>query len=202
MTFFSDANGEEGRRNLLRSRNTRDNSRRELYYSFFRSELVSNGGGTNQYFGNSTAMSDDFLVVGAPKGKGNDWSTGVVYVYQNISNVWTKHSTLIADDGVRNDEFGNSFGISGGNLIVGAPRDKSAYIFEYDEGSNKWLQTKKLTVTKNHDYFGTTVAISGDTAVVGVPSENVMSPDGTREIDNDIVYIFKKNADGQWTKAN
>lgn len=168
--------------------------------TIYQTKIVPNDGAAKDKFGYSVAISDDFLVVGAANATGNEQNSGVVYLYQNISGVWIEHSKLFAADGEADENFGYSVGISGGNLIVGALRDKSAYIFEYHEDSDAWLQAAKLTVKRDHDYFGISVGISGDTAVVGAPSKyTYLSSLGG---ENDVVYVFKRNSAGCWPQID
>lgn len=81
----------------------------------------------------------------------------------------------LADD----DYFGESVGISGDNIIVGALYDDdlggssgSACIFNCSNGT--WSDYQKMTADDGEtaDNFGTAVAIDGEWAVVGAPYED------------------------------
>jgi hypothetical protein len=100
----------------------------------------------------------------------------------------------IADD----DWFGESVGISGDNIIVGAPYDDdlgggsgSAYIFHLSAGV--WTEDEKLVASDGvaSDNFGEAVAIDGDWAVVGAMLEDQGGSDAGA------AYVFQ-NVGGTW----
>ncbi|MCF7910788.1 FG-GAP repeat protein, partial [Candidatus Pacearchaeota archaeon] len=105
---------------------------------------------------------------------------------------------ITASDGASYDYFGGGVSISGDYAIVGARGDDdkgsqsgSAYFFErtvvvpYSE--------QKITASDgiSYDYFGGGVSISGDYAIVGAYNDV-----------NGSVYIFQKNATGQYEELN
>ncbi len=107
-------------------------------------------------------------------------------------------ATLNVSDGARNDEFGDSVGVSEDTVIVGSPSDDdagsnsgSAYIFDRNQGGDgNWGQIVKLTLSDEGDGFGAAVAISGGTIVVGARLDD----DGGSNSGS--VYIFESNGGG------
>ena len=107
-------------------------------------------------------------------------------------------ATLNVSDGARNDEFGDSVGVSEDTVIVGSPGDDdagpnsgSAYIFDRNQGGDgNWGQIVKLTVSDEGDGFGAAVAISGGTIVVGARLDD----DGG--LNSGSVYILENNGGG------
>ncbi|MDH3328579.1 MAG: FG-GAP repeat protein, partial [Desulfobulbaceae bacterium] len=92
---------------------------------------------------------------------------------------WIQTAKLTADDGVTNDQFGNSIAISGDTIVVGAQSDNgnigSAYVFvKPTTGWADMTQTAKLTADDGaaDDQFGYSVAISGDTVVVSARGDD------------------------------
>ena len=76
------------------------------------------------YFGESVAIGDGTIVVGAKvTQKGSD--SGSVYLFEKSSSgdasSWTQVAKLTADDGAAGDDFGKSVAISDGTIVVGAP---------------------------------------------------------------------------------
>jgi hypothetical protein len=143
-------------------------------------------------------VSVSFNVTAYPV---NDAPTAYLLLYDNKDILEFLENKLTADDGVNNDQFGNSVAISGNTAIIGAYRDDdkggdsgSAYIFENVDGS--WNQVQKLTAIdgSNNDCFGYSVAISGNTAIVGA----------FFDVDNGFnsgsAYIFE-NVDGSWNQV-
>jgi hypothetical protein len=139
-------------------------------------------------FGSSVAISGNTVVVGAPEdpvGTGY-YGQGSAYIFERNrggSNNWGETKKLLASDGGRFDNFGNSVAISGNTVVVGAYGNNigdnsdqgSAYIFERNQGGvNTWGQVKRLLAGDgaSNDGFGSSVAISGETVVVGASYSN------------------------------
>jgi hypothetical protein len=150
-------------------------------YCKLQMKLTVSDGKENDYFGRSTAISGDVLVVGS-----NDEA---VYVFEkNVDNMfmWTQTAKLTADDGASRYAFGQSVDIYGDIIIVGAQLHNTtgaAYIYSRQDGGN-WTQAAKITASDGAegDHFGYTVAASEDLVVVGSTGSS------------DAVYIFEKDA--------
>jgi hypothetical protein len=139
-------------------------------------KLTGFKGAASDFFGQSVAISEDTVVVGAPWDDINSAANqGSVHVFWRSGSSWSQPAVLIAGDGAANDEFGSSVAISEETIVVGAPWDDvgtsgnqgSAYIFWGSRAS--WSQKQKLTAGDGSawDLFGCSVAISNDTLVVG-----------------------------------
>ncbi len=138
------------------------------------------------HFSASIDIDGDLLVAGAPRwGRPPGEGTGTAYVFRRTAQgTWQQEATLTAsnrDDGFQFDQhFGESVGISGGIIAVGAPGadDPQAgdntgmvYIFEHDGQS--WVETARLAPNRPTPggQMGKTLAFSGDTmAVTGLPA--------------------------------
>lgn len=154
-------------------------------------------------FGNSVAISGDTAVVGADYDDvdGNE-DQGSAYIYVRDGASWTQQQKLTASTGVEGDHFGDSVGISGNTVIIGAPGDGlgeptdpgSAYIFV--RNGTIWTEQQRLTPSDGlaEERFGRAVAISGDTAIVGACSGN-FGPD----ISPGAAYVFVHNG-SNWTE--
>src|SRR5215471_10837501 len=142
---------------------------------------------SGQGFGTSVAISGDTIVVGAantsnfadPAAAG----PGAAYVYVMPSGGWhdmTETAKLTASDGKNGDAFGDSVGISGDTIAVGAffAPDQSgnsfagkAYAFVRPGGgwTGSLHETAKLTASDSQllNYMGASVAIAGNTIVAG-----------------------------------
>ncbi|MEM9836828.1 MAG: FG-GAP repeat protein [Bacteroidota bacterium] len=136
-------------------------------------KLTASDGAALDQFGASVAVSNDYAIVGAPV---DDTSQGAVYVFQRTGVNWTEQAKLTASDGAVLDQFGQSVGIAGNYIIVGAGRDDtagsdagSAYIFNLV--ANTWVEEAELTASDaaQGDRFGAAVAISGEYVIIGAP---------------------------------
>lgn len=127
-------------------------------------------------FGNSLAISGNLLVVGSAKNNTGSEDAGSIYVF-NLASQTPAIPVHVIDnpDPGAGDWFGYSVGISGNQVLVGAPRDDSgaanagrAYV--YDLGSV--TPTVPVAAIANplpglNDEFGSSLAVSGTKVVIG-----------------------------------
>jgi hypothetical protein len=184
---------------------------------FQNAELTATSG---EKFGDSVAVSDNTIVVGAP---GANDGAGAVYVFTSTTGAWanaTPTAELTASnpengsDAFGGDQLGQSVAIDGSTIVAGAP-----YWTQYsnsgnieDEGavyewtlpkSGVWTnatQTAILTATNltDNDYLGASVAIQGSTIVAGAPNHLSETPLGGPGS----VYVYTMPTVGGWVNAN
>jgi uncharacterized repeat protein (TIGR01451 family) len=156
-------------------------------------------------FGSSVSISGEWLAVGAPVGDGKVRDSGVVYLFQLVSQPegpkWVPGPKLDATDAAKGHQFGISVSLSGTTLVVGAPGDSdrgssagAAYVFEMQ--GTAWQQTAKLSANDGRpfDEFGSAVATSGDEIVIGAPFA-----DDLHALQNfGAAYVFKKIPNVGW----
>ena len=144
-------------------------------------------------FGQSIAMNDTTLVVGAAR---SGAASGVVYIFIRSGDTWTEQAKLYATDGdLAGGGFGSAVALLNGFVVVGAPNDNrmgantgAAYVF-YLNGSD-WSPLGKLVVPdgKAGDLFGSSVAIgstpNGTKVLIGAPGANA-------------AYIFGRDSSGK-----
>ena len=197
---------------------------------------ASNAQGGDQ-FGHAIAIDGDTIVVGAfsedssatgVNGNQADNSallSGAAYVFTRTGGVWSQQAYLKASNTGANDRFGDTVGISGDTIVVGAYIEDSsatgvngngadngaswsgaAYVFTRTGGV--WTQEAylKASNTEADDRFGHTVGISGDTIVVGAGFEdsNATGVNGN-QIDNSAstsgaAYAFVRSG-GTWMEG-
>ena len=175
--------------------------------------LFASDGAAFDGFGISVTISGDTIVVGAANDDvGGNISQGSAYVFernQGGANNWGEVKHLFASDGAQSDLFGQSVGINGDTIVVGAANDAvggnlaqgSAYIFERNQGgANNWGEVKHLFASDGaqSDLFGTSVGINGDTVVIGALFDTVGS-----NFNQGSAYVFERNAGGanNWGEA-
>ncbi|MDH3501298.1 MAG: hypothetical protein OEL69_02170 [Nitrosopumilus sp.] len=163
------------------------------------------------WFGYSVTISDNNILVGAPR---DNSDTGSVYLFDTSGNLLQTFENPTPDSG---ELFGYSVAISGNNILVGAPEDfitdtpeetRSVYLFHTpgnnilvgaaefsnvenftdDTGSvylfdtsGNLLQTFENPTPDSGELFGYSVAISGNNILVGAPGDNS---------DTGSVYLF------------
>ena len=162
-------------------------------------KITASDGSSTEYFGDTIAMSEDYITVGVFNDSDNGSYSGSAYVFKRVSdNNVTQIKKLTASDAAYNDRFGSSISISGKYIVVGAygnddngSNSGSAYVFKIGTDTNI-TQVEKLTANDGaeNDQFGFSVSISGDYISVGAIYD-----------DNDLgsnagsAYIFKMLTD-------
>lgn len=115
-------------------------------------------------FGRSIAISGDTAVIGAPGIFDDTPRYGAAYVFAREGGAWREVQRLVPGARRQDDRFGETVGISGNDVIVGAVG--AAHVFTLEGDS----VTEQALTPSEGDTFGeymVSVAISGDTAVVG-----------------------------------
>lgn len=136
----------------------------------------------DQYFGFSIDMTDTWLAVGARQDGQFGTDSGAVYMYRNVSGVWTPHSKLTALYGQAGDGFGGSVAIHGTRLIVGASgsdgfpttTSNTGAVYSFLFNGTNWVQVAQISSPNPvlNGFFGTSVDYDGDVVVVGASGEN------------------------------
>ncbi len=174
------------------------------------------------YFGQSVAIEENYIVVGAHKEDESALNTdsltnaGSVYVFEKDSvGFWVQRQKLTAADRGANDAFGWSVSMSQDQILIGAYADAqdeaggntqslagSAYVFELDQ-TGIWIQEAKIVASDRTalDYFGFSTAIHDKWAVVGAFREshdvaglNTMTLSGA-------IYLFERQGAGVWVQS-
>ncbi|MFC1573170.1 FlgD immunoglobulin-like domain containing protein [Candidatus Eisenbacteria bacterium] len=159
-------------------------------------KLFASDGTSDDLFGQSVAIDDGLLIVGASYADGNESECGAAHVfrYDPVEEEWSQEAKLIATDGEYAEVFGVSVDIEDNLAVIGTPLDDnlgdgagSAYVFRYNPGAETWTQEAKLLAGDGaaDDYFGYDVALSGDAVVVGAPDH---AESGTQ---TGAAYVFR-----------
>ena len=156
-------------------------------------KLLAPDGATEDRFGYSVSVTQDYAVIGAMHDDDDGYRSGSAYIFVRDGETWSEQAKLNASDGDIEDYFGAEVSIEGDYALIGAPSDDddglssgSAYIF-YRNG-NIWTEHAKLTSSEGDasDYFGCSVSIEGDYAVIGAEGNNNFSG---------AAYIFARSGD-------
>jgi len=171
-------------------------------------------------FGRSIAVEGDTLVVGTPGEDRPEPNSGVAHVFTRQESGWEWDGRLIASNGgtrfrfgSEGDQFGWSVAMSGGSIVIGAPREPSrnlqnessvedagaAYVFV--QGEKGWVEQAYLKASnvQAFDKFGWSVAIDGDTIAVAARDEGSSSTGvGGSQVDNlarrsGAAYLFSRS---------
>jgi hypothetical protein len=172
-------------------------------------ELTTTGSPSGAF--NSVSIDGDIIVGGGNLSSvGNEKELGSAYVYVQPTGGWsnmTQAAVLVANNADVGCLFGNSVGVSGNTIVVGAPLSDAnglvqrgrAYVFVEPESG--WSGTRGQTAELDPSdgtkqaYFGFSVSISGDSVVVGGPQQTIGS-NGTQGA----VYVYTRPSTG-WPKT-
>lgn len=137
------------------------------------------GGG--DMFGNSVAVDDDLIVIGAKWDTifdpwlENGYREGSVFVFRLSGGVWSLEQKIIDPDMERLDSFGCSVSVCGDTFVAGASSHKygsngnAGAAFVYKWNGSSWIREAILyepNATASV-YFGGAVAIDGNSIIVG-----------------------------------
>ena len=127
-------------------------------------------------FGASVALSDAYLLIGAPKGANGG---GDVYLYNLLGTSWSDLTRASAAPSITlssGDSFGSSVALYGSLALFGAPGVASgrgdAYLYNIANGTWTDLATTSnqlVTALPAGSAFGSAVGLSSGYAVIGAP---------------------------------
>lgn len=136
-------------------------------------------------FGATVAVEGEQVFVGEGR---NLLMPGNVFVFErDTDGAWGQVATLTPADAT--DEalgFGRAMSVSGTTLVVGAPLEQAAYVFEKD-ASGAWVVSGKLA--EEGVQFGSSIVVEGDHLLVGAPGDRETA--GT-------VYTYHRSEQGTW----
>ena len=148
--------------------------------------MTASDGAANDWFGNSVAVGNGIIVIGAPFKDGNGQSVGGAYIFDLDGN---QVSIITSPVGI-GDLFGDEVAVGSGKIVFGVGNDLigsninqgSVYIYDLD-GTNE----VKIFASDGaaYDYFGSSVAVGCGKVVVGAYRDDVGSNN-----DQGSVYIF------------
>ncbi|MGC8856519.1 MAG: hypothetical protein ACP5QU_06955 [Anaerolineae bacterium] len=167
----------------------------------FQQKLVAYDGSQEDYFGNSVALWNNTLLIGAPNDDiGANADQGSAYIFARTTQ-WEQQQKLIAADGAAGDEFGTAVALYGNLAFVGAPNadiaaqadQGAAYLFT--SSGSSWGQQQKITASDGAagDKFGISLAVNGSLLAVGARFADI-----TGNTDVGAAYLYFMNGSGLW----
>ena len=151
-------------------------------------KITARDGQFEDFFGTSVDMNGNRLVVGSKGVDDNGLSSGSMYKYYLVFNVWTQEEKIVAYDGQSGDLFATDVAVYDSTFLVGAYGDDdggsnagSAYFIYGDMFVDEFELNEDGTVTR--DMYGRSVDIFGDYAAVAAQSIDYLG----------VVYIYRWN---------
>ena len=157
-------------------------------------KLLASDGASQDLFGYSVSIFDNYAVMGACGDDDNGSYSGSTYIFSRSETIWTEQAKLTASDGTADNYFGYSVSIFDDYIVIGAYSDDdngissgSAYIFNRTDTT--WNQQTKLLASDGaaYDKFGRSVSISGNLVIIGA--------DGNADngISSGSAYVFQND---------
>jgi hypothetical protein len=157
-------------------------------------KLLAADGAAGDNFGQSVGICGNTAVAGAvgDDDKGNN--SGSAYIFRFNGSSWVQEMKVVAPDGAPSNYFGQSVGVSGNTVVVGAYYDDdngsasgSAHIYRFNGSTWAW-ETKLLASDGGSgNYFGYAVGIDNNAIVIGAYG------DDDNGIYSGSAYIFRFN---------
>jgi hypothetical protein len=134
-------------------------------------QLTASDGAGNDLFGQSVAISQDTVVVGAPlKTIGAVHARGQGYVFVRSGTSWSEQQKLGSMDWTGVTDCGWTVALQGDTAILGAP-DNAGQAYVYQRAGTSWTMQQTLAPAAGsaQQQFGAALALDGDTALITVP---------------------------------
>ena len=143
----------------------------------FLHEVDSPAASDTARFGSAVAISDDWMLIGAPNA---DTEDGRVYMYRFTGSEWKLAQTFTPLGGENDGRFGTSVAIDDVYAIVGAPRSPGLGVtdtgaaFMWKRVSTTWYLIAIITAfdAEEGDQYGLSVAVENEVLVVGAGYDN------------------------------
>lgn len=156
--------------------------------------LTASDAALGDSFGKSVDIHGDVAVVGAPREDGDGLDIGAAYIFERDhegSDNWGEVRKITGSDVGNSGFFGESVAVSGATVsgdtvIVGAPNQNAAYVFERNhDGPNQWGEFRTINANDDNSFveFGRAAALQNDLLVVGA-----RRPNGTG-----VAYVFDRD---------
>lgn len=86
-------------------------------------KLLASDSAVNSYYGYSTSIDNNFVIIGAPSDCGAGFWAGAAYIYNYNGTNWIEQIKITDTNGFDEQYLGNDVAISGNFAIIGVPMD-------------------------------------------------------------------------------
>jgi hypothetical protein len=154
--------------------------------------------------GHAVSIWGDSVVAGARYHTDQGYGTGAAYVFTRDAQTgaWSQQTKLLHADAAQGDLFGQSVGIHGQRILIGAHGEDSGafnggavYAFEFD--GSVWQETQKLIPSDADmdDRFGEELALFDERAIVGARTDDEAAQNAGA------AYVFEVDESGAWVEV-
>lgn len=168
--------------------------------------VLESGRSDVEWFGWTTALTKDTILVGAPHDSEDAEASGAVYVFSRTPP-FAPLAKVPSPEPSRGGVFGWSLATDGKTLLVGSPENTlreqgPGMVFEYERVADNWEPREKLVASSRSDgaSFGWSVALQGTLAAVGAPHPGAPHGQATGQRPPGDVYLYRRAPDG-WAEV-
>lgn len=157
-------------------------------------EIFADDGEDGDSFGRSVSISDDVIVVGAPRDNDGGVKSGSAYVFRyNGVDTWVQEDKIVASDPTAGDFYGTAVAVDGDVIAVGSPEEDdsgrdSGAVYAYGYNGVDWDEDQKIKAFREplacesptvkddsypDDAFGISVAVDGDRILIGADGREI-----------------------------
>ncbi|KPA19081.1 hypothetical protein MHK_000701, partial [Candidatus Magnetomorum sp. HK-1] len=141
------------------------------------SKLVASDGEGSDLFGESVAISGNYIIVGAPWNDDYASASGSAYIFKWNGSSWSQTDKLTPSDTIGSDYFGWSVSIYGDYAVAGCPSyngTHSGYVYVFRRSGESWNQVAKKTSSDaaNGDRFGWSVSMDNGYFIAGAKGDD------------------------------
>ncbi len=166
----------------------------------FEQKIFPNVSAAGDEFGQSVALDNGKLLIGAPKEDGSVTSNrGAAYFFSFNGSMWVEDQKVTYGFSSDDDFFGYSLDLDGDRAVIGAYLDddngvNSGSAFVYDFNGTTWVETQKLVSSDGAtgDAFGFALSVEDNMIACGAYANSAMAAGAGA------VYIFELA--GTWTE--
>jgi ligand-binding sensor domain-containing protein len=171
-------------------------------------KIVASNRGTDELFGYSVAISNDYVLVGVPARYGLFYPngptpisahlSGVIFYKKQINGSWLESQAIVGGS-FPGDNFGISVAMSGDYAVIGKTQyvsNDGGFAVTYKQENGKWTSTDRLqpvrrsSLLDNGKQFGRNLAIDNTTVIVGDVRENFAPFDNRKLPFSGSAYLF------------
>ena len=157
----------------------------QLYNPTRIARITSPSNEGNEFFGLTVDLSDNILVVGAPRSNANGYqSSGAAYVFRINNDKTISHLAKLSNPaGQANDQFGYALNVSGNIIAIGANDyqpflgngDHGVFLYQIDGDNVKQTQLLNPKIDSELHHFGNAITIENNLLFVGAYIGNAVS---------------------------
>lgn len=168
-------------------------------------KLTASDAAAADNFGNSVAISNNTIIVGAENDDDASFglNAGSAYVYINSGGTWTQQAKLKAGAGARDDLFGWEVIVDGDTAAVTALQENNhGAVYIFNRTGSTWSQSQRLLSDDiaTFDDFGFSLALLGDRLLIGSAGDDDACANNPQFCDSGSAYLFERT-NGTWTQT-